>query len=148
MNRLPTQWPRKSSHDHFAMKVACFMLRSLPLVPGEMLLSAVMIVGLAGRLAQQTAPPVDAAQMPSHDDHDHADDKRIAAALAKLSPANRALAEKQEICPVSGDPLGSMGTPVKLTLEGRELFICCAGCEDAVREDPEKYFKKLDEHVH
>ena len=133
------------------------MLHSRSLVLGTSLLAAAgMLVWLSGcgQPAQQAAPPADAAQTPSHDAHDHehshghADDKEIAAELAKLSPEDRALAEKQKVCPVGGEPLGSMGAPIKLTVEGRELFICCEGCEDAVREDPEKYFRKLDEHAH
>jgi YHS domain-containing protein len=63
--------------------------------------------------------------------------------LAQLSPADRALAEKQAICPVTGEPLGSMGTPIKLTVAGRTVFICCAGCEEELRKEPEKYFAKL-----
>jgi len=57
----------------------------------------------------------------------------------------RAAAIAQGICPVSGEPLGSMGKPIKLTVEGREVYICCSGCEDALREDPEKYFSQLDQ---
>jgi len=50
--------------------------------------------------------------------------------LAKLSPEDRALAEKQKTCPVSGEPLGSMGVPYKLTVQGRDVLLCCPGCED------------------
>lgn len=49
------------------------------------------------------------------------------------------------MCPVGGEQLGSMGVPIKLNVEGRKLFICR---EDTVQEDPEKYFSKLDKHVH
>lgn len=131
------------------------MLRSRSVVLGTLVLTfAVIVAGLAGcgQSTQEAAQPQDSAQAHSHDGHDHrhghGDDKAIAAALAKLSPEDRTLAEKQKICPVGGELLGSMGTPVKLTVEGRELFICCDGCEDAVRKDPEKYFAKLDEHAH
>ena len=58
---------------------------------------------------------------------------------------DRLAARQQEICPVSGEPLGSMGKPIKLTVEGREVFICCAGCEGSLRENPEKYFGELDQ---
>lgn len=66
------------------------------------------------------------------------------AAMAKLSPSDRALAEEQEICPVSGEPLGSMGTPYKVTVEGREVFLCCSGCEAEIKNNPEEYLAKLD----
>lgn len=58
--------------------------------------------------------------------------------------ADRAAAIRQGICPVSGEPLGSMGKPIKLDVQGREVFICCSGCEDSLRENPQKYFDKLD----
>ena len=65
------------------------------------------------------------------------------AGLAELSPEDRAAAEKQKICPVSGEPLGSMGKPVKVTVKGQTVFLCCAGCEDAIKKDPDKYLAKL-----
>lgn len=68
-----------------------------------------------------------------------------AEALAKLSPEDQALAEKQKVCPVSGEPLGSMGTPVKITVKDREVFLCCSGCEDAIKKEPDKYLAKLPE---
>jgi hypothetical protein len=64
-------------------------------------------------------------------------------ALAKLSADDRALAKKQEVCPVSGKPLGSMGTPYKVTVQDQDILLCCPGCESTVKEDPEKYLAKL-----
>lgn len=85
-----------------------------------------------------------------HEGHDHAGhahghgaQSAIEKALAQLSAVDRALAEKQKICPVSGEPLGSMGTPVKVNVNGRDVFLCCAGCEDALRDQPETYLAKL-----
>lgn len=94
-----------------------------------------------------------------HDDHadhdhgnhdDHANDQEndedlaeIAKSLAKLSPADRAAAEKQKICPVTGELLGSMGTPRKITVKGRVVFVCCQGCEATIKKDPDKYLAKL-----
>jgi YHS domain-containing protein len=34
----------------------------------------------------------------------------------------------QAICPVSGEKLGSMGTPLKAKIGEEELFLCCKGC--------------------
>src|SRR6185312_13254253 len=45
------------------------------------------------------------------------------------SAPDRALAEQQKLCPVTGKPLGSMGPPFKFTLRGRSVFVCCDGCE-------------------
>ena len=75
-------------------------------------------------------------------DHGNADAAEIEEALAQLSTTDRALAEKQKFCPVSEDPLGAMGTPIKLTVQGRDVFICCEGCEEPLREDPEKYLAR------
>ncbi len=65
--------------------------------------------------------------------------------LKELDEADRKLAEKQKFCPKTGELLGSMGTPFKIRLNGRIVFLCCPGCEDEVKKDPEKYLKKLDE---
>ena len=50
--------------------------------------------------------------------------------LAKLSPADRASAEKQHVCPVTGKMLGTMGPPQKVEVNGRQVWICCTGCKD------------------
>jgi hypothetical protein len=63
--------------------------------------------------------------------------------LGSLSAEDRKLAMTQRICPVTGAPLGSMGKPVKLTVKGRAVFLCCQGCEDAVKDDPDGTLKKL-----
>jgi YHS domain-containing protein len=55
------------------------------------------------------------------------------------------LAEKQEVCPVSGEPLGSMGSPYKVTIQGQEVVLCCPGCETKIKNNPEKYLAKLSE---
>ncbi len=34
----------------------------------------------------------------------------------------------QEICPVTGQKLGSMGAPVKAKIGQEEVFLCCQGC--------------------
>jgi len=57
------------------------------------------------------------------------DEAEIKTGLAELSPADRALAEAQRYCPViESNRLGSMGTPVKLIIDGKPVFLCCAGC--------------------
>lgn len=64
-------------------------------------------------------------------------------ALLRLSPADRDLAAKQKICPVTGQPLGSMGTPPRVVVGGQTVFLCCAGCEPELRKNPEKHLAKL-----
>ncbi len=34
----------------------------------------------------------------------------------------------QEICPISGQKLGSMGTPIKVKVGEETVFLCCKGC--------------------
>jgi Cu(I)/Ag(I) efflux system membrane fusion protein len=53
------------------------------------------------------------------------------------------LIARQKLCPVTDEPLGSMGAPVKLIVDGRAVFICCKGCERAVRSEPKKYLAKI-----
>lgn len=77
--------------------------------------------------------------------HSHTEaDSDVSAELAKLPPADRALAEKQKVCPVSDGLLGSMGVPTKVTLKGRTVFLCCGGCEKELTDNADKYLAKLD----
>jgi len=78
-----------------------------------------------------------------HSENDVHHDPKIEKALAKLSKADRAAAEKQKKCPVTDALLGSMGTPIKLSVQGRDVFICCEGCEQDIKDDPAKFLAKL-----
>jgi hypothetical protein len=70
---------------------------------------------------------------------------KVLAGLDKLSPEDRQRAVTQRLCPVQNKPLGLMGKPVELVLEGRAVFLCCASCEDEARADPKGMIKKLEE---
>lgn len=63
-----------------------------------------------------------------------------------LAPEDRPLAERQKVCPVTNKPLGSMGTPARVVLEGNVVFLCCDGCEGAIKREPDKYLAKLRGH--
>ena len=84
-----------------------------------------------------------------HEGHDHSnltdDQAKIDAELAKLSPEDLKLAELQDKkCVVSDHLLGSMGAPIKITdVEGKDVFICCAGCEGELRDHADKYLAKI-----
>jgi hypothetical protein len=67
----------------------------------------------------------------------------IEASLAELSPADREQAIKQKICPISEEPLGSMGTPIKISVAGHDVFICCEGCETPLKQDPTTHLAKI-----
>jgi len=65
------------------------------------------------------------------------DDLKFAAVLAKMTPADRRLAEEQRECPVLvGSRLGSMGLPIKVVLDGEPVFLCCRTCEAKARANP------------
>jgi hypothetical protein len=67
----------------------------------------------------------------------------VEASLAKLSAEDRKLAVKQKICPISEEPLGSMGTPIKVAVAGHDVFVCCEGCETPLKQDPTTYLAKI-----
>ncbi|MGO9113200.1 MAG: efflux RND transporter periplasmic adaptor subunit [Thermoguttaceae bacterium] len=53
-------------------------------------------------------------------------------------------AKAQGICPVTETALGSMGVPVKITLRGKTVFLCCKSCIGKAKRDPEGILKKLE----
>jgi hypothetical protein len=67
----------------------------------------------------------------------------LAAALQGFGPEDRFLAERQKLCPVTSKALGSMGAPARIVVSGRVVFLCCGGCEDALRRESAKYMAKL-----
>ena len=77
---------------------------------------------------------------------DDAEDPAVQKALASLSKADRQLALKQGICPVAEMPLGSMGTPGKVDVNGKTVFICCEGCREDLLANPDKYLAVLENH--
>jgi hypothetical protein len=64
-------------------------------------------------------------------------------ATEPLSAADQTLVAQQRICPVTEAPLGSMGQPVSLLVQGRKVFLCCRGCESSLLATPEKYLARL-----
>ena len=57
-----------------------------------------------------------------HSGHNHGDG-------SGLNDEDQLHAVIQQICPVSGGKLGSMGAPIKTQVEGQTIFLCCKGCE-------------------
>jgi hypothetical protein len=73
-------------------------------------------------------------------------DEEIKASLAKLGPNDRALAEKQQYCAVMPQVrLGEMGTPIKLTVNGQAMFVCCHNCVRSANDDPATALAQLKE---
>jgi len=52
-----------------------------------------------------------------------------------------------ENCLVSGAPLGSMGDPINMLVDGRLVKLCCAGCIGTIKNDPDAATAKLDEKI-
>lgn len=73
------------------------------------------------------------------------DNAKLTAALKKLTADDRAIAEQQKFCPIlENSLLGSMGVPVKLTVGGKTVFVCCPACEKPAQDDPEGTLQKLE----
>jgi Cu(I)/Ag(I) efflux system membrane fusion protein len=129
--------------------------------PGAILAISVLALGLAGcnSTTPDTSPKPAAGQATSsqddHADHsngahaDHAADgdhsamETMKTGLAKLSPEDATSAERQHVCPVSGEMLGTMGAPQKVEVNGQEVWICCGGCKDKLLANPAEYLAKL-----
>jgi hypothetical protein len=87
----------------------------------------------AGPAEAESAPA--AAPSPTR----RAGDRQRADTLAALYPLST--------CPVSGEPLGSMGDPVITMYGDREVRFCCAACVPQFEEDRESYLKRIDEQI-
>ena len=74
------------------------------------------------------------------------DEAKFSAAIAKLPEEDREAATAQKFCAVEEKSrLGSMGMPFKVMVEGKPVFLCCAGCEDEALKDPAKTLAKVEE---
>lgn len=117
------------------MSVACAVTLSIGCSPAPSTAPA----------AQTPAPAVHDHDGHEHGDHNQAEANEIEAAMASLSAEDRAAATAQKVCPVSGEPLGSMGTPQKVDLNGNGVFVCCEGCTASLKSDPDKFLTKAAE---
>ncbi len=106
-------------------------------------IAAVAIIA-TGCQTQSSPVSSNTESSPTHqdsDDHQHDEhgDVDVAAAMAKLSPEDRKEAEAQKFCAVMGDNLlGSMGTPLKVEIDGAPVFLCCSGCKSKALKNPEQ----------
>jgi hypothetical protein len=110
---------------------------------------------LAGCLysSNDNKPPVVSSgdrASPSQAAQDGTDEAGIRKNLAKLGPEDEKLAEAQKYCAISGEELGSMGTPIKITLKdnaGKDqpVFLCCPGCKKDAQKEPAKTLAKVEE---
>jgi hypothetical protein len=123
------------------------MTRNMKLAAGTLALLG--LLGCGGSTSEpqsakttSTKPP---ASAPAVKSGDSATDE-VAAERSKLSPEDRALVDAQEWCVVNEEGrLGSMGEPVKLTIKGQPVFLCCAGCKRKAEADPDKTLARVEE---
>jgi hypothetical protein len=99
--------------------------------------------------ATAPAPSQTPANTAEHADATEPDDE-VAKAIAELPEAERPIALAQKYCPVSAmnggsSQLGSMGMPVKVTLDGKDVYLCCDGCKEEAEKDPAATLAKVEE---
>ena len=51
-----------------------------------------------------------------------------------IPASDRARIERQQVCPVTKLPLGSMGVPLRVQTGDQLVYLCCAGCRGRVRD--------------
>ncbi|MBX7168219.1 MAG: hypothetical protein K1X74_17920 [Pirellulales bacterium] len=103
---------------------------------------AVLLCCLAGCARHDAAAPEQSGGTAEMADTAASADE-IAKAIAQLPEAERPVATAQQACPVSGEPLGSMGMPYKVNVKDRDVYLCCEGCEKRIKADPDKYLARL-----
>jgi len=115
-------------------------MKNLFLLPLTMisLLGTAVLVGCNG---SEPTPPTNNGNLENQATESAKDD--IESAIAELPEADQHAARAQKNCPVTDEPLGSMGVPIKVEVEGREVFVCCEGCIDELKSDFAKYSSKL-----
>jgi len=91
--------------------------------------------------SEQDAPQPAAQPQPT--DWKQGLDAETVEAMSQLTDETRPAALAQETCPVSDKALGSMGKPLMVTVDGRQVFLCCDGCEQDIKTEPGKYLSKL-----
>lgn len=98
-----------------------------------------------GSASGKTGPAAGTVR-PSTPEGDDALERKARGELAKLNAADRRLAEEQRYCPIRQTQLlGSMGTPVRLVLDGQPVFLCCGSCEEKAKADPKKTLATVEE---
>ncbi len=62
--------------------------------------------------------------------------------MEKPSPA---IEVGNEVCPISGEKVGAMGSVVQYEYKGKIYNFCCDGCVETFKKDPEQYLKVVEE---
>ncbi|MEX0715624.1 MAG: hypothetical protein WD066_03520 [Planctomycetaceae bacterium] len=88
--------------------------------------SLAAVIGTVAGCARQEGetPPAAAVEIPEN-----------MSGIAELPASDQAAALRQKICPVTEEPLGSMGKPIEVSVQGREIFVCCESCVADYKRD-------------
>ena len=102
-------------------------------------LLALLVTGCTG-----ASPAVNSeAQHGGHADQNSKVERE--ANFSKLPAEDRPLAEAQGYCAVTAEPLGSMGAPLKIMIDDHAVFLCCQGCEQTAKSNPQQTLAKVEE---
>ncbi len=83
---------------------------------------------LAGDIPAASEATIDASQSPPLNYHTSRLTAEELTEIGALTPEEQKQAKLQVLCPVTLEPLGSMGTPLVVNLGDDSLLICCKGC--------------------
>ncbi len=101
-------------------------------------LCGLCIVGLAGCEKSQPVSQKSSGSVTS------ADNNEVSLSDTEI----KSLANEQQVCAVTGEPLGSMGTPVPVKVTDsagtdHTVLICCDSFRENLLSDPDKYLARL-----
>lgn len=143
----PTLWTQDhSGHDHGSKQPT----ESTPAFAGDPYMLAVDPV------TKKKLGPVKELQIVDHDGRElrFNDEKSLRAFQAApdefLADVNDAIVAQQlpfypmETCPVSGEPLGSMGKPLDILHKNRLVRLCCKGCVRRFQKEPDAIVTRLE----
>lgn len=65
------------------------------------------------------------------------------AEIAKRAPEDQKLAKLQVLCPITMEPLGSMGKPLKIKVGDDAVFVCCKACINGVKKNADKTLEQV-----
>lgn len=63
-------------------------------------------------------------------------------AAAQTSVAEETVTTAQTVCPVMGGPINK---ELYADVMGKRVYVCCAGCLEKIKQEPEMYIKKLED---
>ena len=99
-----------------------------------MIVGAVMLSACSGHEKDhaKTDTPATGDEMVEHSGHAHEDEAQ----------PQKVAGQPQTTCPVMG---GAINKALFVDHDGKRIYLCCAGCTGAVKADPAKYIKKLED---